>query len=164
MRKKLRKSHQGQRTVHKYVYELEDLFMTVGAMSKRECVDKLWYGLNTYIQKSLWKERLNPASSSWKEVLEMVEILERIEQVGNHVGAGTDIGPSNVLGNAYRPPQQDKAQRQPRRNDVSTEIPNKTNKTLYLIRGYSRLSAGARRSMVIQVYGARFASERLCKV
>ncbi|KAH9913310.1 hypothetical protein B0H21DRAFT_660272, partial [Amylocystis lapponica] len=68
--------YQRDRTVREYIHELENLFLMVGILSEREKVDKLWTGLNTYIQKQLWRERLTPTMSSWQEVRAAAEIIE----------------------------------------------------------------------------------------
>ncbi|PPR02253.1 hypothetical protein CVT26_011721 [Gymnopilus dilepis] len=76
MRTKLNKVRQCERTVHAFVFELEQLFGMFGDLSKRQKVLYLWYGLRREIQERMWLERLNPDVSSWKEVLDMAVIAE----------------------------------------------------------------------------------------
>ncbi|KAI0922311.1 hypothetical protein AcV7_005875 [Taiwanofungus camphoratus] len=82
MRERLRRCYQREKTVREYIHELENLFLMAGVWSDQERVDRLWSGLNIYIQKGLWKEKLTPTHSSWAEVREMAEILEIAENVG----------------------------------------------------------------------------------
>ncbi|KZT29437.1 hypothetical protein NEOLEDRAFT_1050393, partial [Neolentinus lepideus HHB14362 ss-1] len=62
---KLRKCHQGDRTVKEYVFELTKLYNMLGTESECNRVVKLWDGLNQTIQAELWKKCLNPEVSSW---------------------------------------------------------------------------------------------------
>ncbi|KAI0915713.1 hypothetical protein AcV5_003558 [Taiwanofungus camphoratus] len=82
MRERLQRCYQREKTVREYIHELENLFLMAGVWSDQERVDRLWSGLNIYIQKGLWKEKLTPTHSSWAEVREMAEILEIAENVG----------------------------------------------------------------------------------
>ncbi|KAJ3008448.1 hypothetical protein NUW54_g3152 [Trametes sanguinea] len=86
MRERLRRSSQRERSVREYVHELESLFLTVGLVSERERVDKLWHGLNVSIQKELWKRELTPTASSWDEIREAAELIEIAERVGQRLG------------------------------------------------------------------------------
>ncbi|KAL6309479.1 hypothetical protein BKA93DRAFT_697867, partial [Sparassis latifolia] len=58
MREQLRRSRQGDRRVRDFIHDLENMFMIVGTSSPQERVDKLWFGLNTHIQKGLWTQML----------------------------------------------------------------------------------------------------------
>ncbi|TFY61096.1 hypothetical protein EVJ58_g4727, partial [Rhodofomes roseus] len=81
-RDKLRRSYQRGRTVREYVHELDNLFLMAGVWSEREKVDKLWTGLQPYIQKGLWKDKLTPMHSSYTEIREAAEIIEIAENIG----------------------------------------------------------------------------------
>ncbi|KAK1234638.1 hypothetical protein PQX77_002163, partial [Marasmius sp. AFHP31] len=90
-RKKLKRAFQNDKPVRDYLAELNDLFNTVGLIDERENVHKLWSGLNKKIQKGLWREKLNPEISSYKEVSRAAELIEIIE----NVDTGPDPGSNN---------------------------------------------------------------------
>ncbi|EMD40321.1 hypothetical protein CERSUDRAFT_91037 [Gelatoporia subvermispora B] len=108
MREKLRKAYQKDKSVRKYVHELENLFLLAGVQSEMDRVERLWTGLNSYIQRGLWRERLTPTSSSWAAVVEAAEIIEISESVldtsrrglqgGSEQGGGGAPGPGGARG------------------------------------------------------------------
>ncbi|KAF8890145.1 hypothetical protein BD779DRAFT_1469470 [Infundibulicybe gibba] len=57
----------------------------IGRESERNKVIKLWDGFRPEIQGALYKERLNPETSSWKEVITTAEIIEISEEVSSKV-------------------------------------------------------------------------------
>jgi hypothetical protein len=63
--KKLDKFYQNSKTVKTYIAELAELFTSIGFSDNRKRVHKLWKGLRHDIHKELWKEKLNPETSSW---------------------------------------------------------------------------------------------------
>ncbi|KAH9947766.1 hypothetical protein B0H21DRAFT_660195, partial [Amylocystis lapponica] len=75
--------YQRDQTVHKYVHEIESLFMMAGVVSDQEKIDKLWNGLNTHLQKGLWREKLTPTSCTWEELVDTAVFLEMAESVGD---------------------------------------------------------------------------------
>lgn len=64
LRKKLSKCHQNEKTVAEYLHELHELFIMIGDVSERDRVLKFWNGLRPVIQKGLWRDNLNPETSS----------------------------------------------------------------------------------------------------
>jgi hypothetical protein len=72
----LKRCFQNDKKVSAYVHELEELYNMIGAVDEREKVIKLWYGLQTSIQQGLWRDRLNPETSTWEEVVDHASILE----------------------------------------------------------------------------------------
>ena len=82
-RKKLDKCFQDEKRVPEYVYELEELFNTIGMINDHEKVVKLWDGLNTSIQRALWHDRYNPEISLWDEVHTGAEMIKISESVPN---------------------------------------------------------------------------------
>ncbi|KIP10234.1 hypothetical protein PHLGIDRAFT_39631, partial [Phlebiopsis gigantea 11061_1 CR5-6] len=64
----LRNCVQGSKSVKAFVHELKTLYLMAGVDSERERVLKLWYGLNPYIQRELWRFQYTPTQSSWAEV------------------------------------------------------------------------------------------------
>ena len=82
-RKKLDKCFQDEKSVSEYVYELEELFNMIGMINDREKVIKLWDGLDTSIQRALWRDGYNPEISSWDEVRTGAETIEISESVPN---------------------------------------------------------------------------------
>ncbi|KAG6855158.1 hypothetical protein H0H87_007467, partial [Tephrocybe sp. NHM501043] len=80
-REKLRRAYQRDKTVTEYCHELEELYNMIGSIPEREKVVKLWNGLRTSIQRSLWRDGLNPELSSWLEVRKVAEIIEIAENV-----------------------------------------------------------------------------------
>ena len=75
-RLKLKRCFQNDKKVSAYVHELEELYNMIGAADEREKVIKLWYGLQTFIQQGLWRDLLNPETSTWEEVVDHASILE----------------------------------------------------------------------------------------
>lgn len=80
-RKKLDKCLQDEKSVSEYVYELEELFNMIGIINDLEKVIRLWDGLDTSIQKALWRDGYNPELSSWDEVRTGAETIEISEMV-----------------------------------------------------------------------------------
>jgi len=64
----LDKCFQDEESVSEYVYELEELLNIIGIINDHEKVIRLWDGLNTSIQKALWRDGYNPKISLWDEV------------------------------------------------------------------------------------------------
>lgn len=44
-------------------------------------VVKLWYSLNTRVQRAMWRDGLHPDSSTWDEVVAKVETIEIADNV-----------------------------------------------------------------------------------
>ncbi|KAG6851922.1 hypothetical protein H0H87_011674, partial [Tephrocybe sp. NHM501043] len=80
-REKLWRAYQRGKMVTEYCHELEELYNMIGSIPEREKVVKLWNGLCTSIQRSLWRDGLNPELSSWLEVRKAAEIIEIAENV-----------------------------------------------------------------------------------
>ena len=53
----------------------------IGDVSERDCVLKFWNGVWPIIQKGLWRDNLNPETSSWDRVVAQAEIIEISENV-----------------------------------------------------------------------------------
>ncbi|KAG6877161.1 hypothetical protein C0993_009814 [Termitomyces sp. T159_Od127] len=88
-RNKLRDFGQGKSlTVREYVSELEELFIYVGTISKREKVVKLFNGFRTSIKRGLYRAGLDPEISKWHEIMSQAEFLERAENVDLDEGRG----------------------------------------------------------------------------
>ncbi|KAF9552940.1 hypothetical protein CPC08DRAFT_613177, partial [Agrocybe pediades] len=68
LREKLRTCVQGNRNVSTFSYELEELLNMIGTIDERTKVHSLWNGFRQSIQRSLWRNNLNPEISSWEEV------------------------------------------------------------------------------------------------
>ncbi|KZT03407.1 uncharacterized protein LAESUDRAFT_716226 [Laetiporus sulphureus 93-53] len=89
---------------HKFMREMteyidETLFLMAGVSLNQECIDKLWTGLNAYIQKGLWLQKLMPMHSSWEDVRKNAETLE----IAEHVGSPQK--PQGLKGDGVPPPQ-----------------------------------------------------------
>ncbi|KAF9034842.1 hypothetical protein BJ165DRAFT_1356096, partial [Panaeolus papilionaceus] len=67
-REKLKRCYQNDRSVKKYVSEINELFTTIGYADKRERVNRLWRGFRPEIQQALWKDKLHPDRSKWDKV------------------------------------------------------------------------------------------------
>ncbi|CAA7270376.1 unnamed protein product [Cyclocybe aegerita] len=90
--RKLEKMTQGNLQVREYVAELLIVFRTLGSSSTRQRVDKLWNGLRVELQRALWRENLDPQTSSWKEVVcvaERHEITDRLVLGDHNTGASS---------------------------------------------------------------------------
>lgn len=62
------------------------LWNTIGITSEREHVNRLWTGLCVDIQKGLWREKLHPEFSKYKDVLHAAELTEVIESIDKPKG------------------------------------------------------------------------------
>jgi hypothetical protein len=80
-RLRLKRCFQNDKKVSAYVHELEELYNMIGAVDKREKVIKLWYGLRSSIQQGLWRDLLNPETSTWEEVVDHAAIIEISQNV-----------------------------------------------------------------------------------
>jgi hypothetical protein len=89
-RLKLTKCFQNEKKVSAYVHELEELYNMIGAGDEREKVIKLWYGLRSSIQQGLWRDRLNPETSTWEEVADHAAILEIAQSISETKDEGSD--------------------------------------------------------------------------
>jgi hypothetical protein len=89
-RLKLKKCFQNEKKVSAYIHELEELYNMIGAGDEREKVIKLWYGLRSSIQQGLWRDRLNPETSTWEEVADHAAILEIAECISEPKDEGSD--------------------------------------------------------------------------
>ena len=113
-REKLDKFYQNNKTVKTYVAELAELFTSIGFSDNRERVHKLWKGLRRDIQKELWKEKLNPETTSWKRVARHAEIIELSNSVGVYDSNQRNRGPS---GHGDRKQSHDRFDRHRRNRD-----------------------------------------------
>ena len=63
------------------MHELHELFIMIGDVSKCDCVLEFWNGVRLVIQKGLWRDNLNPETSSWDRVVAQAEIIKISENV-----------------------------------------------------------------------------------
>ena len=81
LRRTLARMHQNEKTVAEYTHELYELFNMIGDVPERDRVLKFWNGSRPIIQKGLWRDNLNPETSSWDRVVAQAEIIEISEGV-----------------------------------------------------------------------------------
>ena len=81
LRKELARCHQKDKSVSEYTHELHELFNMIGNIPERDRVLKFWNGSRPIIQKGLWRDNLNPETSSWDKVTAQAEIIEISEGV-----------------------------------------------------------------------------------
>ena len=81
LRKNLARCHQNEKSVAEFTHELNELFNMIGDISERDMVLKFWNGSRPVIQKGLWRDNLNPETSSWVRVTAQAEIIEISENV-----------------------------------------------------------------------------------
>ena len=81
LRKNLARCHQNDKSVAEYTHELHELFNMIGDVPERDRVLKFWNGTRSSIQKGLWRDNLNPETSSWDRVVAQAEIIEISENV-----------------------------------------------------------------------------------
>ena len=81
LRKNLARCHQNDKSVAEYTHELHELFNMIGDVPERNRVLKFWNGTRSSIQKGLWRDNLNPETSSWDRVVAQAEIIEISENV-----------------------------------------------------------------------------------
>jgi len=79
--KKLHTCYQGNKSVHDYLYELNEIWNMIEESDERTKVHKLWFGLWKEIQHDLWRDRLNPEISSLRSVIASTEIIEIAQSV-----------------------------------------------------------------------------------
>ena len=89
-RLRLKKCFQKEKRVSAYVHELKELYNMIGAVDEREKVIKLWYGLWSSIQQDLWRDRLNPETSTWEEIVAHASIIEIAQNVSKTKDEGSD--------------------------------------------------------------------------
>ncbi|KIL56249.1 hypothetical protein M378DRAFT_89635, partial [Amanita muscaria Koide BX008] len=70
---KLNRMCQGNLRVREYAAELKLLYRTIGTISEREMVTKLWKGMHVSLQRALWKECQDPERSTWDEIVRTAE-------------------------------------------------------------------------------------------
>jgi len=102
---KLEKLSQGySQSVIEFVYELEELFNLIGAISERDRVLKLWNGLRFDLQTALWRDGLHPEVSTWEEVVGQAETIEISRNVTGRSHGDQKKGefPRKPKGNNYR--------------------------------------------------------------
>ncbi|GJF00986.1 polyprotein, partial [Phanerochaete sordida] len=101
---RLRDARQGNKAVKAFVHELKTLYLMAGVVSEPEKVLKLWYGLNTSLQRELWRFGFTPTHSSWGEIVEAAVRFElsaaaaRLGGGGGGGGGGDDHDPSGSGG------------------------------------------------------------------
>ncbi|PIL27303.1 transcription factor [Ganoderma sinense ZZ0214-1] len=83
MRDKLQSATQGNRSVKEFVHELNGLYIMIGPVPEPIKVQKLWYGLEGWIQSHLWWATLTPDTASWAEVQHTAELAERAKDAGD---------------------------------------------------------------------------------
>ena len=105
LHKKLQKLYQNDKSVSEYSHELEELFVMIGTISKRERVIKFWNGARPSIQQGLWLHRLNPDTATWREVVDQAEIIETAERA---VGEFKDRQRSEKKKNTSHPKERSK--------------------------------------------------------
>jgi RNase H-like domain found in reverse transcriptase/Reverse transcriptase (RNA-dependent DNA polymerase)/Integrase zinc binding domain/Retroviral aspartyl protease/Zinc knuckle len=81
LRKTLARCYQNEKSVAEYTHELNELFKMIGDIPERDQVLKFWNGSRPIIQKGLWRDNLNPETSSWARVVAQAEIIEISENV-----------------------------------------------------------------------------------
>ena len=81
LRRTLARCHQNDKSVAEYTHELSELFNMIGNIPERDQVLKFWNGTRSVIQKGLWRDNLNPETSSWARVVAQAEIIEISENV-----------------------------------------------------------------------------------
>lgn len=86
-----------------YTHELHELFNMIGNVPERDRVLKFWNETRPSIQKGLWRDNLNPETSSWDRVVAQAEIIEISENVAERRDRRSNMGsltggPSNHQG------------------------------------------------------------------
>jgi hypothetical protein len=84
LHRSLARCHQNDKSVSEYVHGLHELFSMIGDVPERDRVLKFWHGTHPIIQKGLWRDNLNPETSSWDRVTNQAEIIEISENVAEH--------------------------------------------------------------------------------
>ena len=116
LRKKLAKCHQNDKSVAEYLHELHELFNMIGNVSERDRVLKFWNGSRPVIQKGLWRDNLNPETSSWSEVIAQAEIIEISENVAERRDKRTNLAPSGGSSSQHNESHQRSKSRPPNRS------------------------------------------------
>ena len=93
LRKTLARCYQNDKSITEYTHELNELFNMIGDIPERDQVLKFWNGSRPVIQKGLWRDNLNPETSSWAVVVAQAEVIEISENVAERRDRKT--GPSS---------------------------------------------------------------------
>ena len=78
-----RLSQNSGQSVTEYIYELEELCNLLGDVSERDRTIRFWNGLRSKLQQALWRDKLSPETSSWKDVIAQAETIEISHNVAN---------------------------------------------------------------------------------
>ena len=81
LRKTLARCYQNDKSITEYTHELNELFNMIGDILEQDQVLKFWNGSRLVIQKGLWRDNLNPETSSWAVVVAQAEVIEISENV-----------------------------------------------------------------------------------
>ena len=95
LRRNLARCHQNDKSVAEYTHELHELFNMIGDVPERDRVLKFWNGTRSSIQKGLWRDNLNPETSSWDRVVAQAEIIEISENVAERRDRRSNVGSSS---------------------------------------------------------------------
>nr|GAT58301.1 gag protein [Mycena chlorophos] len=93
-RKLLDRCYQGSRTVAAHVAHFSEIYNTIGIVDSQEKVVKLWNSLDEEIQQEMHREKLDPESSSWDEIVKAAMDAEIVVNLGHlkrqrHGGGGS---------------------------------------------------------------------------
>ena len=94
LRKNLARCHQNDKSIAEYTHELHEFFIMIGNVPERDRVLKFWNGTRPSIQKGLWRDNLNPETSSWDRVVAQAEIIEISENVAERRDRRSNMGSS----------------------------------------------------------------------
>ena len=103
LQKTLARCHQNEKTVAEFTHELSELFNMIVDIPERDQVLKFWNGTRPVIQKGLWRDNLNPETSSWARVVAQAEIIEISENVAERRDR-TRAGSSSLPASTSRSP------------------------------------------------------------
>ncbi|KAJ7331563.1 hypothetical protein DFH08DRAFT_966547 [Mycena albidolilacea] len=81
-RKKLNRCYQNEKSVTAHVAEFIQIYSTIGLNDDQEKVVKIWNSFRGDIQQELYRDKLDPELSTWKEVVKAAERAEVLLKAG----------------------------------------------------------------------------------
>jgi hypothetical protein len=81
-RKKLNRCYQNEKSVTAHVAEFIQIYNAIGLNDDQEKVVKIWNSFRGDVQQELYRDKLDPELSTWKEVVKAAERAEVLLKAG----------------------------------------------------------------------------------
>lgn len=80
LRKQFHTSKQGRRNMHKYLHDMQELANSIGDVSDRELIHRIWDGTHSEYQRQLRLDCLSPETVSLEDLRNRLESIERANE------------------------------------------------------------------------------------